>query len=283
MTNDFFSLQINNKEINNDNKTIIEDNENYLNIISKDNKELEKYIINFNIYIEETYSNKCQISLTIEPCYHSCKTCSQGIYNSSINEHNCIECKENYYPFVFQNSNCFSKEEVEANHTDWYLDKNENSFKLCHQNCKICFGPSDNNCSECFSYNNTEYLYKGQCITQCPNKTFLYENYQGILICEDCYKNCETCTEKGNSSQMNCDSCSDDKIIYNKGCYIIYNEIVKNFYNPENETEITSCHELFGNYIKENTSICIDEIEEGYFISNKKTGLLSIFDTNCVS
>ena len=82
---------------------------------------------------------------------------------------------------------------------------------------------------------------------------------------------------------MNCDSCSDDKIIYNNECYVIYNEKEKSFYNPENELEITSCHELFGNYIKENTSICIDEIEDGYFISNKKTGLLSRFDSNCIS
>ena len=49
---------------------------------------------------------------------------------------------------------------------------------------------------------------------------------------------------------MNCDSCSDDKIIYNNECYVIYNEKEKSFYNPENELEIASCHELFGNYIK---------------------------------
>ena len=37
---------------------------------------------------------------------------------------------------------------------------------------------------------------------------------------------------------------------------------------------ITSCFELFGKYIKENATNCINEIEDGYFISNKKTGLL---------
>ena len=279
----FSSLQINETIIDNDNKTLIEDKVNYLKIISKDNIEVKNYIINFKIYIEETYSNECQISLTIEPCFNSCKTCSESIYNSNTSEHNCIECKENYYPFENQKSNCFTKEDVEENHIDWYFEQNKSSYNLCHQNCKRCFGPSDNNCLECFSYNNTEYLFKGECLTQCPNKTFQSENYEGILICEDCYKNCETCSEKGNSSQMNCDSCSDDKINYNKGCFVIYNEMEKSFYNPENESEITSCHELFGNYIKENTSICIDEIEDGYFISNKKTGLLSVYDPNCES
>ena len=57
----------------------------------------------------------------------------------------------------------------------------------------------------------------------------------------------------------------------------------KSFYNPENELEITSCYELFGKYIKENTSNCIDEIENGYFIFNQKTGLLAKFDSNCIS
>ena len=247
---DFLSFQINDTLIDNDNKKLIEGNENYLNIISIDNIELQNYLIYFNIYIEETYSNKGHISLSIEPCYHSCKNCTQSIYNSSMIEHNCIECEQNYYPFKFKKSNCFSKEEAEENHTDWFFDENKTSFNLCHPNCKKCFGLSNNNCLEYFSYNITEYLYKGECLTQCPNRTFLYENNEGILICEDCYKNCETCSERGNSTQMNCDSCSDDKIIYNNECYVIYNEKEKSFYNPENELEIASCHELFGNYIK---------------------------------
>ena len=70
---DFLSLQINDTIIDNNNKILIERDKNYLNIISQDNIDLQNYIINFHIYIEETYSSKCQISLTIEPCYHSCK------------------------------------------------------------------------------------------------------------------------------------------------------------------------------------------------------------------
>lgn len=70
---DFLSLQINDTIIDNNNKILIEGDKNYLNIISQDNIDLQNYIINFHIYIEETYSSKCQISLTIEPCYHSCK------------------------------------------------------------------------------------------------------------------------------------------------------------------------------------------------------------------
>ena len=281
---DFITLQINEQIINNSNKILIADGENYLYIISNDDREIRNYSIIFTISIEETYSKKCQISLTIEPCYSSCKRCSESIYNSNLDEHNCIDCKENYYPFENKKSNCYSKEEFANMHLYWYFDENENTLGICHSSCKQCYGPYENNCLSCFSNNtNIKYLYKGKCLDQCPIGTFKFEIIEGKLICEDCYKNCKTCSERGNITQMNCDSCLDNTIINNKGCYAIYNEIDKSFYNPEYELEITSCYELFGKYIKENTSICIDEIEDGYFISNPKTGLLSKFDSNCIS
>ena len=276
----FITLKVNDKIINNSNIMLIEEIENYLYIISNNEIELKNYSIDFNISIEETYSKICHISLTIEPCYSSCKKCSQSIYYSNSNEHNCIECKENYYPFNDKNSNCYTKEEFNEIHLYWYFDENKKVLGVCHSSCKQCYGPYDNNCLSCFS---NIYLYKGKCLNQCPNGTFQSNDAELELICEDCYKNCETCSKIGNSSQMNCDSCSDNKIINNKECYIIHDEMDKSFYNPENELEITSCYEKFGKYIKENTSNCIDEIENGYFIFNQKTGLLTKFDSNCIS
>ena len=67
----FATFQINDNIINNNDKILIEDIENYLYIISQDGTEIKNYTINFNISIEETYSKGCEISLNIEPCYHS--------------------------------------------------------------------------------------------------------------------------------------------------------------------------------------------------------------------
>ena len=50
---DIIILQINDTEIDNDNKIFLEDNLNYLNIISKDNTEVKNYIINFNIILKK--------------------------------------------------------------------------------------------------------------------------------------------------------------------------------------------------------------------------------------
>ena len=278
----FAILQINDEIINNNYKILTKDIENNnLDIIFKNDEDINNFIINYTISIEETYSKMCQIYLTKEPCYHSCKNCSKSIYNSDKNEHNCIKCKENYYPLENKVSNCFTMEEIERN---WYFDENKKSFNLCHLNCIQCYGPYDNNCLSCLSNNiNNTYLYKGKCLSNCPKGTFQFKNTEGNLIYENCYKNCETCSKIGNSSQMNCNSCQSDKITYNNGCYIIHDEIEKSFYNPENESEIASCYELFGNYIKENTNSCIDEIEDGYFISNPKTGLLAKSNYNCIS
>ena len=276
----FATIKINDTIMHNNEKKLIKDTD-YLYIISNDETEIKNSSINFVVLIEETYSEVCQIYLTIEPCYHSCKKCSKSIYNSDSSEHNCIECKENYFPFVDNYSNCFSLNEKEIN---WFFEAHLEIFQLCHSSCLQCNGPDRNNCLSCLS-NDIYYLYKGECLIQCPIGTFqsTNSNYDGNLICEDCYKNCETCNKKGNSIQMNCNSCSYNKIYYNEGCYIIYDEVDKRFYNTENESEITSCYELFGKYIKENTSFCIDEIEDGYYLSNPKTGLLSKSDSNCIS
>jgi hypothetical protein len=80
---------------------------------------------------------------------------------------------------------------------------------------------------------------------------------------------------------MNCDSCFSNQIIYGNGCYNVHNDLIKSFYKPESSSEITSCKEYFGLYIKDNTYVCIEDIEGGYFLSNSITGLLSRCDSNC--
>ena len=118
------------------------------------------------------------------------------------------------------NSNCFTKEEFAVIYPNWYFDEELKTFRLCHLTCKQCSGPYDNNCLSCFTNNtNIKYLYEGKCINQCPNGTYQFENSEGNFICKVCYKNCETCSKNGNSIQMNCDSCSNDKITNNNGCY----------------------------------------------------------------
>ena len=82
---------------------------------------------------------------------------------------------------------------------------------------------------------------------------------------------------------MKCDTCLNDKIRYGQQCYEIFDPLIKSFKNPEDSNRITSCYELHNAYIKDDSNICISNIEEGYYISNTQTGLLSKCDSNCKS
>ena len=90
----------------------------------------------------------------------------------------------------------------------------------------------------------------------------------------------------GDAKEMNCETCKDNQIKYNNSCYDIANTSIKSFYEPEsNNNNSTSCFKKFGLYIKEDSNECIPlpKEEEGYFISNNVTGLLSKCHDNCLS
>ena len=118
--------------------------------------------INYNISIEETYSDSCTISIIFKNCYNSCKECSLSEEDSNPNSHNCIKCKENYYQFP-NSSNCFTEEEIKINNFSYYFfDSNNKTFKECSPNCLTCNGPSENNCLSC--RNESLLVYNGKCL-----------------------------------------------------------------------------------------------------------------------
>ena len=83
-----------------------------------------------------------------------------------------------------------------------------------------------------------------------------------------------------------CESCKDNQIKYNDSCYYINDSSIKSFYAPiNNNFYVTNCYEKFGLYIKEDSHECIPfpKEEEGYYISNNATGLLSKCHNNCFS
>ena len=243
--------------------------------ISENYNIAKNYRILYNISIRETYSSSCEITLTINACYNSCKNCTKNATYSNYEEHNCIQCKDGFYPFLDNSTtiNCFTEEDVINNHSNWYFDKTNHFFAECNSNCETCYGPNSDNCLSC--HNNT-YLYNNECIISCPNKSFPNSSN----ISENCFPTCESCHEVGDPYNEKCDSCSIDKITYLYNCYEVFNSTEKSFYSPI-DSSITSCYQYHGKYIKENTNQCIDIIEEGYYISNIITGVLSKCSTNC--
>ena len=231
----------------------------------------------YNISIEETYSSLCKISLTINECYHSCKGCYYDINNSNNTNHNCINCKEEYNYFHYseqQKNNCYNEQEMKENFQQWYFNESKKIFEKCHLMCKTCYGANIDNCLSCMDENS--YAYQGKCILNCPIGTFGSKDKDGNKICQNCYSNCASCEELGNSTDMKCSSCSGDKIKYRHNCLIIYDNETKSFYNPNSQTGIvTSCLQHYDKYIIVNTNACIDMPKKGYYVSNNFTGLLS--------
>ena len=276
------NLFFNGVEIKENIPIMINKEDNIIYFISTNNNKVNNFKISYNVYIEANYSSVCTIDLTILPCFHSCYKCSKSYLESGQYEHNCLfnKCNQNYYPSPLNPNNCYT---IEEKNDSWYFDNITLKFGLCNDKCYKCFGPNNTNCQVCHDINtNPEFshLYKGQCLNECPEGT--YENKFGnYIICEDCYQNCKSCNQKGNSTNMQCDSCLENMpIIKDKNCYEIIDNDNKTFYNPDN-METTSCFQLFHYYIKEDSYECISSHEDGYFISNYITGILSKCHSDC--
>ena len=275
------------KKINN--KTLIQDNNTIIDFIVDNNNKSSNFtqIINYMVSVEdeEAYTKECQISLTFLACYHSCHNCSFDINYSNKLNHNCIYCKDNYYKSPINKTNCYSIEEKEIN---WYLDSSNSEFGLCHDECRSCNGPYKYNCLSCF---NGTYLENNICKLNCSEGYFPIttelNNSEYYFLCNKCYKNCKTCSERGDNQKMNCETCKENQIKYDNNCFDIVDFSIKSFNYSENDDiyNTTSCYEKFRLYIKEDSNECIPlpKEEEGHYISNNITGLLSKCHINCFS
>ena len=169
-------------------KTLISDNSYILDFILI-NQNITRILTKTFSYIvsnEETYSKECQISLSFQACYYSCKTCSLDMSASNEGQHNCIECKENYYKSSINNENCYSIEEKLIN---WYFDQTNSEFGICNEECRSCIGPTKFNCSSCF---NGLYLDNNSCKENCsegytPTRIDIDSDY--YFECVQCYQN----------------------------------------------------------------------------------------------
>ena len=270
-------------------KIIISNNNYNLDFIVTNNGIIKNAIINANYIVsvedEEAYSKKCKLILNFKNCYKSCETCSVGVGGSNENQHNCITCWDKYYLSPENNNNCYSIDEKKKN---WYFDSNTLKFGFCHEECKTCSGPNNFNCTSC---NNGLYLDKGYCTNQCSPENFpmgIQNDEDDYFLCRECHQNCQTCSNSKIFTGMNCETCKENQIKYNDNCYEIYDSSKKIFSVPNDSdinNQLSSCFQKFGLYIKEDFKECIPfpNEDEGYYLSNSETGLLSKCYANCLS
>ena len=177
--NEIGYFTLNDKKI--DQKILIENNNYILDFIVTNNNiasESPTKIFNYKVSVEdeEAFSKECQITLKFKSCYHSCAKCSLDINYSNEEQHNCINCKYNYYPSSADNNNCYSIIEKRIN---WYFDSAQNKFGFCHEECLTCLGPTNFDCSSCKS---GFYLDNNKCIIEAINSRITLNEFKNQIM-----------------------------------------------------------------------------------------------------
>ena len=228
-------------------------------------------------------------------CYLSCSLCDKGKeFDASTGQdnHNCLKCRDNYYPLKndLNPKNCYNEEEMIPK--ELFLVRNY--WNPCYENCETCNGKPiydskhnliSQNCSTC--YGDLHFIYE---TSDCHDDSILEKGYyldDNDLMYHKCDIQCRTCEKYSNSSNPKCTKCNTDSYYYpayNKSSSNCYNEltigtgyILSPFEDPETG-EITRkwmiCYKKcstckdFGNEVENNCITCISNHYLIYGTSN---------------
>ena len=212
-------------------------------------------------------------------CNNRCAFCTgEGTETSS----NCIECnnEENYHFDPIKLNHCRKIEELES--SNYYVDINDDTFKLCNDSCLTCYGPNNDNCNSCDGNN---FFEVENFINRCLELSEIPINYYKIETSNKykyykCHESCKTCSEGGN---LKCDECNIEEGYYpvedKEGYCLKENQLPNKYYLDLTEKKMfkceincSSCSKGFDNITNEmNCDTCIP----GTYFEN-------ISSTNCI-
>ena len=192
-----------------------------------------------------------------EPCFNTCKFCSQKAELSSQSKQNCLACKDEYFPSFEYQGNCYKIKEGENN-----LDKIVNNTDDIFFTAKSC--PDD----KPFKISLTR-----ECVSFCPNTSIYNEN------------NYINFTEKNNNNELDNQYILSKNLVFNyeinKTCYDEYPENLNSDEKNENYCpyawhkdsnnriycyEENYCHNKEYKYYIEDTRECLKNgCPEGYY------------------
>ncbi|XP_077478698.1 proprotein convertase subtilisin/kexin type 5 [Stigmatopora argus] len=122
-----------------------------------------------------------------QECDISCLTCTGPRADS------CTDCREGYG--LAGHGRCVPSDDECSRHE--YLDE-RGKCRLCHKNCRRCFGPGKNRCLDC---KQRYLLLNGSCVDECPAGFYTDQLRQK---CETCHPTCRSCSGKESHECLNC-------------------------------------------------------------------------------
>ena len=163
----------------------------------------------------------------INDCPEKCLECNS--------EKKCTKCNKNknYYPIELYSSSldsspsetieCITEETKKVNYSNYYLDNETESFKICYEKCSTCLGAGDgnnNNCKTCEpGYKlNPEYDNSTECI---PKNGLYYIKYDQITSIDSdrCPEDFSYLVEEKGKCIENCKKDPKYKYTYEGLCY----------------------------------------------------------------
>ena len=206
-------------------------------------------------------------------CFESCpkRTSISSIKNDLCEDLIC----DKYYNY--EQSECIN----EIGDGYFLNDTNLKTIDKCHSNCKTCNQKENNNSTNCLTCNNSNYyLYLGNCVSECPNGSFIDSKNNSICLCPNV--KCKECNFESLENSL-CISCNDGyypKIneYLNNGTFINCYKNPEGFYLDKNESLYKPCYNIcktcndYGDEKNNNCNECI----LNYTLKNDFTN-----DSNC--
>ena len=205
----------------------------------------------------------------LKKCYDTCQTCN---YGGTEKDNNCTLCKDKFF-FVENIKNCIDNTEMPSN---FYFDKDSQTYKQCHPQCKTCTQGGDetnNNCNSCI---DSYYFLDGDSVSSCYSKPPADNYYIKGDHYYKCYSSCSTCDKAGDEKKQNCLSCNSNLFFienYPTNC-VTLEEKPTNYYFDEESQSYKKCYPSCGSCSKggndtnHNCNTCASE--EYSFVSTTK-------------
>ena len=102
--------------------------------------------------------------------------------------------------------NCYLESDVQDG---YYFDRVTSTFKSCDVSCRRCYGPKSGDNTNCISCNTQDEYYPidgNPKLCKRVGDSYLVGYYldTDYNIFKLCYTSCETCNQKGDSTNNNC-------------------------------------------------------------------------------